>query len=89
MIHSNFKHLNENYFLNFLKPKLHKQKKTLKVYIYIYIYIYIYSKCPKISNTLFHTFLAEILLFMHLSLKMLSGMANNEDPDQTAPSGAV
>ena len=26
---------------------------------------------------------------MHLSLKMLSGMANSEDPDQTAPSGAV
>ena len=24
---------------------------------------------------------------MHLSLKMLSGMANSEDPDQTAPSG--
>ena len=22
---------------------------------------------------------------MHLSLKMVSGMANNEDPDQTAP----
>ena len=26
---------------------------------------------------------------MQLSLKMLSGMANSEDPDQTAPSGAV
>ena len=26
---------------------------------------------------------------MHLSLKMPSGMANSEDPDQTAPSGAV
>ena len=26
---------------------------------------------------------------MHLSLKILSGMANSEDPDQTAPSGAV
>ena len=25
---------------------------------------------------------------MHLSLKMLSGMANNEDPDQTAPLGS-
>ena len=29
-------------------------------------------------------FLLKILLFMHLSLKMLSGMANSEDPDQTA-----
>ena len=27
--------------------------------------------------------------FWHLSLRMLSGLANNEDPDQTAPSGAV
>ena len=26
---------------------------------------------------------------MHVSLKMLSGMANSVDPDQTAPSGAV
>ena len=26
-------------------------------------------------------FLAYILLFMHLSLKMLCGMANSEDPD--------
>ena len=26
---------------------------------------------------------------MRLPLKMLSGMANSEDPDQTAPSGAV
>ena len=31
-------------------------------------------------------FLALILLFMHLSLKMLSGIGNSEDPD---PSGAV
>ena len=42
-----------------------------------------------ILNTLFHTFLAEILLFMQLFLKILGGMANNADPDQTAPSGAV
>ena len=48
-----------------------------------------YSKCPKISNTLFHTFLAQILLFMQLFLKIPSGMANSVDPDQTAPSGAV
>ena len=26
---------------------------------------------------------------MHLLLKILSGMANSVDPDQTAPSGAV
>ena len=48
-----------------------------------------YGKCPKISNTLFHTILASILLFMLLLLKILSGMANSVDPDQTAPSGAV
>ena len=29
------------------------------------------------------------MLFMQLFLKMLSGMANNVDPDQTASSGAV
>ena len=43
----------------------------------------------KILNTLFHIILALILLFMQLFLKMLSGMANSVDPDQTAPSGAV
>ena len=48
-----------------------------------------YSKCPKISNTLFHIFSAKILLFMQLFLKILSGMANSVDPDQTAPEGAV
>ena len=48
-----------------------------------------YGKCPKISNTLFHTFLAKILLFMQLFHKILSGMANSVDPDQTAPSGVV
>ena len=46
-----------------------------------------YGKCPKTSNTLFHTFLAQILLFMQLFLKILSGMANCVDPDQTK--GAV
>ena len=48
-----------------------------------------YGKCPKIPNTLFHFILAKILLFMQLFLKVLSGMANSVDPDQTAPSGAV
>ena len=44
----------------------------------------VYSK-----TTLFHTILAKIVLFMQLFLKMLSGIANNVDPNQTAPSGAV
>ena len=44
-----------------------------------------FGKCPKIINTLFHTFLVKILLIMQLLLKILSGMANNVDPDQTAP----
>ena len=48
-----------------------------------------YGKCPKISNTLFHTILAYILLFMQLSIKIICGMANSVDPDQTAPLGAV
>ena len=34
-------------------------------------------------------FLAKILLFMQLVLKILSEMANSSDSDQTAPSGAV
>ena len=50
---------------------------------------YLFGRSPKISNTLFHTILAKILLFMQLFLKILSGMANSVDPDQTAPSGAV
>ena len=48
-----------------------------------------HGKCPKISNSLFHTFFASILLFMWLFLKIPSGMANSVDPDQTAPLGAV
>ena len=48
-----------------------------------------FGKCPKISNTLFHSLLAKILLFMQQFLKLLNGMANSVDPDQTAPSGAV
>ena len=49
----------------------------------------IYGKCSKIWNTLFHTFLAKILPFMLLFLKILTGMTNSVDPDQTAHSGAV
>ena len=49
-----------------------------------------YSKCPKISNTLFHTFFNYSLLYIYpLFLKMLSGMANSVVPDQTAPSETV
>ena len=47
-------------------------------------YLHIYSKCPKISNTLSHNCLAYFLLLMQLFLTILSGMANNVDPDQTA-----
>ena len=47
------------------------------------------GKCPKISNTLFHTFFAQISLFIQLFLKILSRKANSVDPDLTAPSGAV
>ena len=42
-------------------------------------------QCPKILNI----FLAYILLFIQLCLKIFSGMANSADTDQTAPSGAV
>ena len=51
--------------------------------------MYIYGKCPKISNTLFGTILALILLFMQLFLNILSGMSNIVDPDQTAPSAYI
>ena len=42
----------------------------------------IFGKCPKISNTLFHTYFASILLFMQLFLKILSGIANSVDRNQ-------
>ena len=48
-----------------------------------------YGKCRKILNTLLHTFLAEILLFMQFFPKILSRIENRVDLDQTAPSGAV
>ena len=35
----------------------------------------------------FRTFCPKFCLFMPLFLKILSGMANSIDPDQTAPSG--
>ena len=43
----------------------------------------VYGKCPKISNTLFHTFFCLFFfLFMQLFPNILSGMANSVDPDQ-------
>ena len=47
-----------------------------------------YGKCPNISNTIPYYFGLKHV-FMQLFLKILSGMANSGDPDQTAPSGAV
>ena len=47
-----------------------------------------YSKCPNISNILFHTFWPNFA-FMLLFLNILSGMTNSVDSDQTAPEGAV
>ena len=45
---------------------------------------------PKNFEYFIHSIFALILLFiMQLFLKLLNGMANNVDPDQTAPSGAV
>ena len=44
----------------------------------------VYGKCPKISNTLFHTILAYILLFIQLFLKMLIAVANSVDSEQTS-----
>ena len=44
-----------------------------------------YGKCPKISNTLFHTFIGLNFAFYTGFRKILSGMANNVDPDWTAP----
>ena len=38
-----------------------------------------YSKCPRISNGLFHTFLAWFVLLMQLFLKILCRMANSVD----------
>ena len=43
-----------------------------------------YCKFPKISNTLLHTFLPKFCFFTQLFLKILSGMVNSVDPDQTA-----
>ena len=37
--------------------------------------------------TLFHTFLAKILLFRQLFLKVLSEMANSVDLERTVPDG--
>ena len=41
----------------------------------------LYGKCPKISNTLYHTFLSVFL--MHLLHKTFGGKVSSVDPDQT------
>ena len=61
-----------------------KDSVAYGVTIYFYLCV-LYSKCPKILNTLLHTFFVQILLFIQLFLKILSGKANGVDPDQTAP----
>ena len=43
-----------------------------------------YSKYPKIWNSLIHTFLVCFFLFVQLFLKIVSGMANSAEPDETA-----
>ena len=48
-----------------------------------------YDKCPKISNTLLHTFFGLNFAFMQLFLIIFSEVANSVDPDQTASLGAV
>ena len=42
------------------------------------------SKCPEILNIYYGLNFVVVFFFMQLFLKVLSGMANNEDPDQTA-----
>ena len=42
-----------------------------------------YHKCPEISNTLLLSIWAKFYFFMHLFLKIPSGMVNSADPDQT------
>ena len=48
-----------------------------------------YGKCSKISNTFLFLFSNKMLIFRAGIHKMLVGIANREDPDQTASSEAV
>ena len=66
-----------------------KDQTTGHCYSNLLMVYEIYGKCPKISTLYSILFFAQILLFMHLFLKISSGMAKSVDPDQTAPSGAV
>ena len=43
----------------------------------------VYGKCTTISITLFHTFWPKFCIFMQLFLKLLNGLANSVDSDQT------
>ena len=47
-----------------------------------------YGNCPKILNTLFHTFWAFLLFYFYyyfFFLAVFSGLPNSVGPDQTAP----
>ena len=57
--------------------------------IFSYFSIKTYGKCPNILTLYSILFFAYFLLFMQLFLKILSGMSNSVDPDQTTPSGTV
>ena len=48
-----------------------------------------YCKYLKFCSLYSALFGLRILVSMHLFLKLLSRIANNVDPDHTAPSGAV
>ena len=49
----------------------------------------LYGKCYKISNTFLFLFSNKMLIFRAGIHKLLVGIANKEDPDQTASSEAV
>ena len=44
-----------------------------------------YGKCPKNLNTIPYFLFCQHFAFMQMFLKIISGMANSVDPDQTAP----
>ena len=60
-------------------------KEILQGNMWDLYHIYI---CSKISNTKY-TFFSKFSLSQFFIYKMLTGIANSEDPGQTAPSGAV
>ena len=67
----------------------HPAVSDLCIYtLFTQAYLSDYGKCPSFKYFM-SLFLAKILLFMQLFLKILTGMVNSVDSDQTAPSGAV